>query len=76
VAANCFRSRYTPKIISHGHKLYIQYFVEAGAIAVRRVLPADLRRIAKATGGQIVVTMADLDGELAFDPATLGECYI
>jgi hypothetical protein len=30
-----------------------QYFVEAGAIAVRRVKKEDLKRIAKATGGQV-----------------------
>lgn len=40
--------------------LCLKYFVEAGAIAVRRVLPADLKRIAKATGGELVVTMADM----------------
>ncbi len=31
--------------------LCLKYFVEAGAIAVRRVLKEDLKRIAKATGG-------------------------
>jgi T-complex protein 1 subunit alpha len=40
--------------------LCLKYFVEAGAIAVRRVLPADLKRIAKATGGELVSTMADM----------------
>ncbi len=40
--------------------LCLKYFVEAGAIAVRRVLPADLKRIAKATGGEVVVTMTDM----------------
>ncbi len=39
-----------------------QYFVEAGAIAVRRVKKEDLKRIAKATGGSIVVTLADMEG--------------
>ncbi|CDJ40375.1 T-complex protein 1 subunit alpha [Eimeria tenella] len=34
----------------------LKYFVEAGAIAVRRVSKKDLRRIAKATGGDVVVT--------------------
>ena len=29
----------------------LKYFVDAGAIAVRRVKKDDLRRIAKATGG-------------------------
>lgn len=31
--------------------LCLKYFVEAGAIAVRRCLKVDLKRIAKATGG-------------------------
>ena len=43
--------------------LCLKYFVEAGAIAVRRVKPEDLKRIAKATGGQMVVTMADMEGD-------------
>lgn len=54
--------------------LCLKYFVEAGAIAVRRVKKEDLKRIAKATGGSIVVTMADMEGNEAFDPAALGEC--
>lgn len=36
--------------------------MEAGAIAVRRVKKEDLKRIAKATGGQVVVTLADMEG--------------
>jgi T-complex protein 1 subunit alpha len=54
--------------------LCLKYFVEAGAIAVRRVKKDDLMRIAKATGGKVVVTMADLDGNEVFDAANLGEC--
>ena len=42
--------------------LCLKYFVEAGAMAVRRVKKEDLKRIAKATGGSVVVTMADLEG--------------
>jgi T-complex protein 1 subunit alpha len=52
--------------------LCLKYFVEAGAIAVRRVLKEDIKRIAKATGGQVVSTMADMEGEEAFDAANLG----
>lgn len=37
--------------------------MEAGAIAVRRVKKEDLKRIAKATGGQVVVTLADMEGK-------------
>lgn len=54
--------------------LCMKYFVEAGAIAVRRVKKEDLKRIAKATGGEIVVTMADMEGNEVFDPKSLGEC--
>lgn len=54
--------------------LCLKYFVEAGAIAVRRVTKEDIRRIAKATGGQVVGTMADLEGNEAFDVNSLGEC--
>jgi T-complex protein 1 subunit alpha len=53
--------------------LCLKYFVEAGAIAVRRVLKEDIKRIAKATGGQVVSTMADMEGGEAFDAANLGE---
>lgn len=34
---------------------YFQYFVEAGAIAVRRVRKEDLRHVAKATGATAVI---------------------
>jgi len=53
--------------------LCLKYFVEAGAMAVRRVKKEDLKRIAKATGGSVVVTMADLEGDEVFDVANLGE---
>lgn len=32
----------------------LKYFVDAGAMAVRRVLKKDLKRIAKSTGGQLI----------------------
>lgn len=35
--------------------LCLKYFVEAGAMAVRRCKKADLKRIARATGGTIQV---------------------
>merc|ERR1719498_2321626 len=50
----------------------LKYFVEAGAIAVRRCKKEDLRRIAKLTGGQMMITFADLEGNETFDPANLG----
>lgn len=54
--------------------LCLKYFVEAGVIAVRRVKKEDMTRIAKATGGQVAVTMVDMEGNEAFDPSILGEC--
>lgn len=54
--------------------LCLKYFVEAGAIAVRRVKKEDMKRIAKATGGVVVATMADLEGNEVFDANCLGEC--
>lgn len=53
--------------------LCLKYFVESGCMGVRRCKKEDLRRIAKATGGQLVLTLADMDGEESFDPANLGE---
>ena len=46
--------------------------VQAGALAVRRCKMEDLRRIAKATGGQFVSSLANLDGEESFDASALG----
>ncbi|KAL0857208.1 hypothetical protein Bca101_062362 [Brassica carinata] len=50
----------------------LKYFVEAGAIAVRRVRKEDMRHVAKATGATLVTTFADMEGEETFDPAHLG----
>merc|ERR1719161_3538370 len=50
----------------------IKYFVEAGALAVRRVKKEDMRRIAKLTGGQMMITLADMDGNESFTPEMLG----
>lgn len=50
----------------------MKYMVEAGVMGCRRVAKDDLRRIAKSTGGHIVHTMCDLEGEEVFDPAWLG----
>lgn len=50
----------------------LKYFVEAGAIAVRRVSEHDMNRIAKATGATVQVSMADLSGEESFDASLLG----
>ena len=50
----------------------IKYFVEAGALAVRRCKKDDLRRIAKLTGATMQITMADMEGNESFTPEMLG----
>jgi len=50
----------------------IKYFVEAGALAVRRVKKEELKRVAKLTGGTMMITFADMEGAESFDPANLG----
>ncbi|KAF9362753.1 T-complex protein 1 subunit alpha [Mortierella sp. NVP85] len=50
----------------------LKLFVEAGAMAVRRCKKEDLRRIAKATGGTLISTLANLEGEETYDASYLG----
>uniref|UniRef100_A0A7S1IE80 T-complex protein 1 subunit alpha n=1 Tax=Eutreptiella gymnastica TaxID=73025 RepID=A0A7S1IE80_9EUGL len=52
----------------------MKYMVEAGVIGVRRCKKDDLKRIAKATGGTILVSLASIeqDGEETFDASNLG----
>lgn len=52
--------------------LNLKYFVEAGAMGVRRVLKRDLKRVAKATGATLCSTLANLEGEESFDASMLG----
>ncbi|KAL0464602.1 UNVERIFIED_CONTAM: T-complex protein 1 subunit alpha [Sesamum latifolium] len=59
-------------LVSEGGKDSTEYFVEAGAIAVRRVRKEDLRHVAKATGATAVSTFADMEGEETFDSSLLG----
>lgn len=42
--------------------LCFQYFVEAGAMAVRRVKKTDLKRIAKATGAAYITSLTNMEG--------------
>ncbi|KAM8947615.1 T-complex protein 1 subunit alpha [Pelodytes ibericus] len=51
----------------------LKYFVDVGAMAVRRVLKKDLKRIAKATGATVCSTLANLDGEESFEASMLGQ---
>jgi len=53
--------------------LCLKPMVEAQCIGVRRVKKEDLRHIAKATGGQVLLNLSNLEGEESFDPASLGE---
>lgn len=52
--------------------LCLKYFVEAGAMAVRRCKKEDLKRIAKATGGQVLLTLANMEGGESFEASSLG----
>lgn len=54
--------------------LCMKYFVEAGVICARRCGRDDLKRLAKATGGKLVVTMADMDGNETFEEECIGHC--
>ncbi|KAK0938641.1 chaperonin-containing T-complex alpha subunit Cct1 [Friedmanniomyces endolithicus] len=53
--------------------LCLKHFIEKNAMAVRRCKKEDLRRIAKATGASMVSTLADMNGDEAFDPKNLGQ---
>lgn len=50
----------------------LKFLVEGGVMGVRRCLKADLKRIAKATGGRLVESLATLEGEEEYDPDCLG----
>jgi len=50
----------------------LKYFVDAGAMAVRRCKKEDLKRIARATGAAFVASLSNLEGEESFDAAFLG----
>ncbi|KAJ8355622.1 hypothetical protein SKAU_G00184160 [Synaphobranchus kaupii] len=51
----------------------LKYFVDAGAMAVRRVLKRDLKRIAKATGATFCSSLSNLEGEETFEPTMVGQ---
>jgi T-complex protein 1 subunit alpha len=52
--------------------LCLKLFVEAGAMAVRRVKREDMRRVARATGATMVSTLSNLEGEEVFEASSLG----
>jgi len=51
----------------------LKYFVEAGAIAVRRVSKQDMKAVARATGATLCMTLANMEGEETFDASMLGQ---
>ena len=56
--------------------LCLKYLVSANAIGVRRCRREDLVRIAGATGGTLVTTLGDLDGNESFDASLLGSAKL
>ncbi|XP_014664527.1 PREDICTED: T-complex protein 1 subunit alpha-like [Priapulus caudatus] len=52
--------------------IYMKYFIQAGAMAIRRCKKQDMKRIAKATGAVMMPTLANLEGEESFDATMLG----
>lgn len=53
--------------------LCMKYFIEAGAMAVRRVKRSDLKIIAKSTGASFLTSLTNMDGEESFESSMLGE---
>lgn len=51
----------------------LKYFVEANAMAVRRIDLQDMKRIAKATGATLVTSLSNLDGDESFESSLLGQ---
>jgi len=47
--------------------------VEAGVMGVRRVLLKDLKNIARATGGNVILSLADIEGNESIDSSNLGD---
>lgn len=50
----------------------MKYMVDNNILGLRRVSKQDIRRIAKVTGGTVVHTMSNLEGEEVFDHKWLG----
>ena len=54
--------------------LCAKFMIEKGVMGVRRVKKRDLRHIARATGGRLMLSLADLEGEETVDLEALGDC--
>lgn len=50
-----------------------KYLIERGAMGIRRVEKKLLRRIAKLTGGKVILSLADDQEEESVDPSLLGD---
>jgi T-complex protein 1 subunit alpha len=50
----------------------LKIFVENKMIAIRRVPKKDMRRLANITGGKVLLSLANLEGEESFDAKMLG----
>eukprot|EP00931_Biecheleriopsis_adriatica_P057479 TRINITY_DN340_c0_g1_i2.p1 TRINITY_DN340_c0_g1~~TRINITY_DN340_c0_g1_i2.p1 ORF type:complete len:548 (-),score=147.02 TRINITY_DN340_c0_g1_i2:55-1698(-) len=50
----------------------MKYLSEAGVLGVRRVDKKDIKRIAKCTGAQLMLTLANIDGDESFDTSYVG----
>lgn len=56
--------------------LAIGYLVDHGVMGVRRCKKSDLKKIAKATGGKLILSLANLEGEESFDSSYLGDAEV
>jgi len=50
----------------------LNYLVQAGIFGVRRINKKDMKRIAKTTGGKVMLTFSTMDGDEGVDLASLG----
>merc|ERR1719433_2378722 len=53
-----------------------QYLIENGCIGCRRVEKKHLKRIAQLTGGKVMLSLADDDGEETLDTSVFGKCGV
>jgi T-complex protein 1 subunit alpha len=56
--------------------LCLKYLVEAGVFGVRRVAKDDMKRIARATGATLVMTLANMEGDEVFEASNLGHADV
>ncbi len=54
----------------------LKHFVDNGVIAVRRCKKSDLKNLAKATGGSVILSLADEEGGESVDEKSFGECGV